>query len=270
MKFKLFKLFVLLFIFYQNFYAQYSVYDYDLIRTTFERSFNKEIISTYLSGDNTSNVNAALLSIANSKDTSFIPAITKLDFNKYGKFIAFALGELGPSSISSKYLYAKINSTKDSLILRYCYDALGKVGNKKYLNLVLNKIDYGVPLAFYQFDYRKIDNKKSVVLKSLFRILVSCRKDSLKLNDVLFALSRIGADSSFIPFLTSVLFNSDKNIAVQSKIFALAAFSKLKYFPPLPELFKLVLLNKDWRIRTAAVKACSNFNFLNKIGRAHV
>ncbi len=261
LKYKLFNIIVICFIFSENFYAQYSVYDYDLIKTTAERSFNTEIISAYLFGEDATNVNAALLSIANSKDTSFDSDITKLDFNKHAKFITFALGELGPSEVSSKYLFSKIATIKDSLILRYCYDALGKVGNQHYLRLILNKNDYGVALAFYQFVHRKINNDKELMLKTLFRSLLSNRNDSLKLNDVLFTLSRIGADSTFIPLLTAALFNSDKNISVQSKIFALDAFRRLKYFPPLPELLNILVNHKDWRIRTEAAKVYPYYAF---------
>jgi len=263
LKFNLIKLLIFFSLLYQNQKAQYSVYDYDLVKTTFERTFNKDIISSYLNSDDETNVKAALLSIANSKDTSFIPSVIKLDFKKYGKYIAFTLGELGQSQISSHYLYTKIQHTKNKFLLRNCYNALGLVGNEKYFNLILDKTDYGVPLAFYQFEHRKIGSKNKIVLNNLFHTFLTSLNDSLKLNDLLFSLSRIGADSTFIPLLTTVLYKKDNIIGVQSKIFSLSIFNKLKYFPPLPKLFKYVLEHNDWRIRTEAAKSCTNYFFAN-------
>ena len=263
LKFNLIKLLIFFSLIYQNGIAQYSVYDYDLVKTTFERSFNKDIISSYLNSDDETNVKAGLLSIANSKDTSFIPAVIKLDFKKYGKYIAFTLGELGQSQISSKYLYFKIQHTKNKFLLRNCYNALGLVGDKKYFNLILDKTDYGVPLAFYQFEHRKIGSNSKIVLNNLFRTFLTSLNDSLKVNDLLFSASRIGADSTFIPLLTIVLYNNNSNVGIQSKIFSLSIFRKLKYFPPLPKLLNNVLANKDWRIRTEAAKSCTNYYYSN-------
>jgi len=262
LKFKLILLLFLISGFYHNYYAQYSVYDYDLIKTTFERSLSRDLTLSYLKGNDDANVKAALLSIANCKDTTYLPEILKLNFKKYGEFIAFTLGQLGPSDYSSEYLFSKITATSDKHVLRYCYDALGKVANLYFYKLILNRSDYGIPLALYQFFQRKVISSKGLLLKHLFRDLLTTKSDSLKLNDILFALSRIGPDSTFIPLLTALLLDSDKHIAVQSKIYSLTALRKLQYFSPLPELLNLLLVHKDWRIRTETIKCVKYFNNL--------
>ena len=54
---------------------------YDLIKTTYERSFEMPIINKYLNSDSYTKTKAALLSIAQSEDTSFIPELLKLNLN---------------------------------------------------------------------------------------------------------------------------------------------------------------------------------------------
>ena len=46
----------------------------ELLKTTYQRSFNKEIISKYLLSENPEEVKAALLSVSHSEDTLFIPS----------------------------------------------------------------------------------------------------------------------------------------------------------------------------------------------------
>ncbi len=54
----------------------------ELLKTTYQRSFNKEIISKNLRSENPDEVKAALLSVSHSEDTSFIPMITQIDFKR--------------------------------------------------------------------------------------------------------------------------------------------------------------------------------------------
>ncbi len=64
-------------------FAQYTKDDSLLVRTTFLREFDSSIINQYLYSDNTQKVKASLLSISNSKDTSYFPRLTKLEFDNF-------------------------------------------------------------------------------------------------------------------------------------------------------------------------------------------
>ena len=54
-------------------FAQYDSSMYDLIKTTYERSFDQHIVYKYLNSNSEVKTKAALISIAQSEDTSFVP-----------------------------------------------------------------------------------------------------------------------------------------------------------------------------------------------------
>ena len=62
-------------------FAQFTPKDYDLVKNTFYRNFDKSIITKYLKSDDKDSVNAALLSISHSNETTWIDKVIKLDFN---------------------------------------------------------------------------------------------------------------------------------------------------------------------------------------------
>ena len=72
---------ILTFVLSKLIFAQYDSTMYDLIKTTYERSFDKQIISKYLNSDLDNQTKAAILSIAQSEDTLFVHDITKIRFN---------------------------------------------------------------------------------------------------------------------------------------------------------------------------------------------
>ena len=67
----------------------------ELIKTTYQRTFNKEIISKTLCSENPQEVKAALLSVSHSEDTSFIPMIKQVEFKEHPELICFAIGQIG-------------------------------------------------------------------------------------------------------------------------------------------------------------------------------
>ena len=82
----------------------------ELLKTTYQRNFNKDIISKYLQSENPEEVKAALLSISHSEDTSFIPMLKQVDFKEHAELICFAIGQMGKSTVSTKFLWIKIYS----------------------------------------------------------------------------------------------------------------------------------------------------------------
>ena len=110
---------------------QYSRNDEQLVKTTFSKEFNRNIIKQYLESVKKEKVNAALLTISQSEDTSWIPQITQLDFNIFHKEICFALGELGSDSNSTAYLLAKLQLYADNPdISHQILAAIGQTGDK--------------------------------------------------------------------------------------------------------------------------------------------
>ena len=163
---KAFKYFVILIIAFFPFLvkAQYSVDDRDLVKTTFDRAFNNNIISRYLDSNNPLEVNAGLLSVAQSGDKSFIDRIITLDFQKNAKYICFALGQLGADSLSSTFLYQKLSDPNLPVkYIPYILNAIGKTGKKGTLELLINyyfsndHLMYdGISIALYDFYSRAI------------------------------------------------------------------------------------------------------------------
>ena len=64
---------IIFLVFSKLIFAQYDSTMYDLIKTTYERSFDKQILSKYLHSNSEQKTKAAILSIAQSEDTLFVP-----------------------------------------------------------------------------------------------------------------------------------------------------------------------------------------------------
>ena len=103
-------------------FAQYSADDTGLIKTTFLREFNRSILEDYITSGDDNKIDAALLSMAHSEDTTLVDLITTPDFSKHGKYIAFALGEIGACTASADYLWGKISAPENNY-LKDCYEA---------------------------------------------------------------------------------------------------------------------------------------------------
>ena len=77
--------------------AQYTKNDKQLAATTFTRNFSKVTTTEYLKSTDDKKVVAGLLSVSQSEDTSYVPAIISLPVNKIPNEVCFALGLLGYS-----------------------------------------------------------------------------------------------------------------------------------------------------------------------------
>ena len=102
---------ILLFVLSKLIFAQYDSTMYDLIKTTYERSFDKRIISNYLHSNSEQKTRAAILSIAQSEDTSYVPELLKLDLTKYSSEVCFALAQIGKCDQSIKFLWKYLHSS---------------------------------------------------------------------------------------------------------------------------------------------------------------
>ncbi len=240
--------------------AQYKPEYYDLVQTTFLREFDKTIIENYLTSEDDSRVNAALLSISQSGDSTFFPPITNLDFEKYGGLISFAVGQLGPNKKASKYLLNKLvdegsQHTKDIL------KAIGKCGNEKDLKQVTQifkeiKFD-GYPLAVYHFRIRGIidstESDISILLNNLKQL-----QDEEKLFESLFALYRTAPEKVQTNDLENIITG---NYGSSIKLYALGILRKQSSFPFSFETAEKLLSNSDWSVRCEAARAICFYPF---------
>ncbi len=252
-------------------FAQYTPNDSALVKTTFTKEFNKGVIDAYLTSSDVQKVNAGLLCAAQSEDTSFVKIITKLNFDKFGKFICFALGQLGPSAQSSEYLLKKI--TDGSSNMHYCLEAIGKVGNINTLNEIsnlylkkYNRLD-GISLALYNFNLRKIAGKEEVL--PILKNELKNSSDSKRKFEAVFTIYRSGnADNLRDIILNSIkndsLFNSKNKYKIAELQYLLASLRSIRYFPDDEDLLLKVLTDKNFIIKVEGIKAAVYYNYSGK------
>ncbi|MGE5681414.1 MAG: peptidylprolyl isomerase [Bacillota bacterium] len=250
-------------------FAQYTSADFELVRTTFERKFESKIIDKYLSSSYAANVKAALLSLSNAQDTSFIDNIIKPDFTKFGNYIAFALGETGVSAKSENYLLTKIFSNQHPEFQRYCFEALGRCGSKESLDKIIQayfaekpgSFD-GISIAIANFAQRGIRQQDSSELKVLLSELSGEKLPIKRRIDAAFAASRIGLARKNKNELLRILFENIKGEdAIIFKQYILASLKKIKSSPDAPEQIKALISSNEWRIRTEALKVIMYHKF---------
>jgi len=198
--------------------AQYTSSDTALVKTTFERNFDKVIINNYLNSNSSQKINAALLSIAQSEDTSFIPRILKLDFTHSAKFICFTLGQLGPNSSATEYLFSKLNnaSTTDSE-KAFIIQAICKTGNKNDFLSLEKKYNApdgtgfpGISIGLYDLFAQKIitqDDAKAILHKEL----TNSETSILRKSQAAFAIARLGLSDYFKKNIYELLINNFDN-----------------------------------------------------------
>ena len=178
-------------------FAQYDSTMYDLIKTTYERSFDKQIISKYLNSDIDYKIKAAILSISQSEDTSIIPELLKLDLTKYGSEICFALGQIGQCEQSINFLWEYLHSSPPPEQFPKIFFAIGKIGNDNDLKKIVefyNSFDgpifphEGISDAILQFQIRgiKSDDARAILETEITHQLSS----KSRIEQALFALAR--------------------------------------------------------------------------------
>ncbi len=260
-----------------NIFPQYTSDDSDLVRTTFAREFNHQIILKYLGSKVDPKVNAALLSIAQSEDTSWVKEIINLDFHKFGANICFALGELGHCSTSANFLIKQISDkTNSGQLIHSALEALGKTGGNNSFIFLTNyyfknnseNLD-GISLSLYNFFIKNIGDKDKTY-KILLNELTTFDKPSQRNFEAVFALLRtyFPSDSKniFVKELTNfIAFKFNKNPNAQITIpYLLSCLKKLKYFQSDFQFFNALIKNNNFDIRVAAANTLINFPFKNK------
>jgi cyclophilin family peptidyl-prolyl cis-trans isomerase len=198
------RLLIILFLLSNLNFAQYDSTMYDLIKTTYERSFETPIINKYLNSDSDTKTKAALLSIAQSEDTSFIPELLKLNLNKYGSEVCFALGQIGKCEQSINFLWSYLHSSPPSDQFPKIFYAIGKIGDETDLNKLvefynssdgLNFPYDGISEAILQFQIRgiKSDNARAILENEI----THPNSGAKRIINSLFVLSRYSGSAEF-------------------------------------------------------------------------
>ena len=274
------KIIVIISLFQITCFSQYSSKDRDLVLTTYTRQFNQNIEERYLNSRNENKVNAALLSLAQSEDTSWVNKILELNFGQHSKYICFTLGELGESFQSASFLLSKFSQTDNSVEEIHCeLETLGKVGNINTYNFLIgsysqnnqNKFD-GISLALYNFYFRKIGNKDKAI-SILSNELIKSKFPGRRNFEAAFALYRIGSTPEINKVIIDELhsYYNDKDLAQpQNKYteitipYLLGCLQLNKFFPEDSELFKSLIQSNNYSIKIAAIKALVFYPFINK------
>lgn len=242
-------------------FAQYTINDSTLVRTTFLREFDSDILREYLHSDDSKKTYAALLSISHSEDTTFVDSIISLDFNKYGNSINFAIGQIGKSKKGQVFLTKRLTDSTNQYTIS-TFNAIGKVGDSLSLNYLFNAIDSnvisnitGFPYAITNFYSRGVNNEKTI---NYLTQRLNLNLEDEQLFQTLFSLFRIGPPSDIVLELQKFLSgNHDEKVT----LYTLSNFRKLKYFPNDFELLKKLITSDSWRIRTETANSACFYPF---------
>lgn len=259
-----------------NILPQYSKADSGLVRTTFTKEFSHDIIEKYLTSGDTRKINAALLSIAQSEDTLWVPQIIRLDFQKYGKEICFALGELGQCSQSTIFLMTEIKRKNTPPLIHEAFAAIGKTGDLNSFNSIVeyyygleSKNTAGISLAIYGYYTRGIGDKDKAI-RLITNEIIRHKLPSQENFEAAFALYRTSIPDSIknilVNELKTFLFhnNIDKKYANAAVPYLLSCLRKLSYFPKDGNLFNQLLNSRDYPIKVEAAHSLVYYKFTDQ------
>jgi cyclophilin family peptidyl-prolyl cis-trans isomerase len=255
--------------------AQYSSDERDLVKTTFDRTFDTNIISRYLSSSDPLKVNAALLSIAQSGNKSFIESIENLNFSQNPEYICFALGQLGPDSSSSDFLYQKLSDPDLPVSYKpYILKAIGKIGYPEILErlvhsyLLNNYLMFdGISTAIYDFYSRGISDDQNCI-KILQNELTAADIPVHRKIEAAFTIYRTNLSNYFKDIITDLISNYDNEDVLNTDRSTLTQYllenlRRSKYFPDNTSLFSNLVNSSIPLIRIEAAKVLVYYKYQN-------
>ncbi len=196
-------------------FAQYDSTMYDLIKTSYQRSFDKNIISGYLHSNNPKKIHAAIQSIAQSEDTAFVPDLISLDVMDYGNDVFFALGQIGSCEQSLNFLGHHTQFPDSIDFFPDIFYAIGKIGSNNDLQKLIEYYKSfnnsffpyeGITEAIHQFYIRGIKNEDAKTI--LETEITSPLSTKHRIKQALFTLARFG-NNNLSREQIKELFNSD-------------------------------------------------------------
>lgn len=210
----------------------------DLIKTTFTRTFDKDIVKSYLDSNDPELIKQALFSVSHSEDTSFVPLIISLSFIDYPEMICFALGQIGPCHRSTQYLWEKLGTSAENS--RFIFEAIGKTGSETdlsricdiYTNSDEQTSQYnGISRAIRQFAFRGITSESATQV--LADEVNNPSNNIQNKNDALFTLARTGSSDKINTELIRILLLPETNNpdTIKLKQYSLMNFRAQRLFP---------------------------------------
>lgn len=261
-------------------FSQFDSTMYDLVKTTFERSFDRHIINAYLHSQSQKKIKAAILSISQSEDTTFVDDLLKIDPSNYGNDICFSLAQLGTCSKSLKFLWNFLNSSYPETDYKNVFYAIGKIGNQNDLNKLVNYYNsflndsfpiVGISTAILQFQLRGITSSEAKSI--LIRELNLFPKNPDRVSEALFTLTRYNSSEDafkkFVEILllnkntNQYLLNDDKTIAydeIKLKVYALLNFQRLKKFDVDDEIILNIITGNNDLLKIELAKSIIYWN----------
>ncbi|MCK9279936.1 MAG: peptidylprolyl isomerase [Melioribacteraceae bacterium] len=238
-----------------NLLAQFSKDNSDLILSTANRTFDKSIITKYLSSKNENDVKAALIALYHSNDSTFVDDIQKIDFSKFGKEAAFALGGIANCRKSIDLLFRELQVEANEYALREIIESIGKTGNQSDFERLIIYAEKHKPFAMksamgiLNFHLRNfsLEGREALIL---LRIINESQDDN-DISEALFTLFRKTPTG-----ITEKQFNYNHLLkSINDDI----VINTIKLIPKIDidgkeNLLLPYLSNKDWRLRGEAAK----------------
>ncbi len=256
-------IFLLLIFCTYNVFGQFSQTDRELIYTTLTREFNKNIINNYLYSNNPVSVNAALLSLANSKDTLWASSIISQDYDKHTNYIPFSLGQLGYSANSINYLFDKLKLSENPYQINI---AIGKLADslaaERLINCYSNK---SIPLTGFPTALVSIyrNNLLKDRIPSLLLKMLSDNSYNENREEILYAISRITPHENTIVQFDSLLKQDD--ISDNEILNILRGMRKLESAPTDSNTICNLKNNTSWTIRNELARSLQFIRDKNEV-----
>ncbi len=250
-----------------NVFGQYKLSDKELIQQTASKKINPNLVEKYLSSNDPDSIHAILLSISNTKDTSYYSQVIALDFSGFYHPLLFALGQLGSHAKSTEYIHDKLDDDRLPFTVRQkLLSTYGQVSDSTAGIELLDKYKFepGMGYAIANYFLRGIDLPNS----RMFLHNALMQNETTDQFEVLYALYRITPDSISYKKITEMLSSDDNEISAVVKSYALGCLRKLRMYPD--NEFGLSLLDhNDWKIRAEAARTIiyNRFSSTEKINK---
>lgn len=248
-------------------YPQYSEEDTILILTTSSRKYDHNLLYNYLHSGDERKINAALLSIANSADTTFIPLIldNKIKYRDKSN-LYFTLSLLGNSQMSAEFLWKELHRTQADDTSHLIVNAIGNTGDSSDLQkLLASKNECGISEAILNFHLRGIRSNLS------FPVLeqeLSSADDKISVK-AMYTINRMGLSKQYPEKIKEIFFEeiNKKNFNTEKVYYSLTAFRRAGNSPLTLHQVSELLPNFDFncRIELARVAAYSEYSVSDEL-----
>jgi len=242
-------------------FPQFTPDDSSLVKINYYRTADNELINSYLHSENENNIIASLLVLAQIKDSTFLDNIMNLNFNKFGNYISFTLGQYGRFDKTVKFLFDKLRS--DSASFREdIFITLGRTGTEMDLDKLYQWIKDNpndaefFPLAVANFHISGIKINQEII--SYLYSRVDLENDQNFIFNLIYSLFRIDAKLDNYGAITELL---SRNVSDDIIFYSLGILRKNKIFPNNQGLILSLLNNNSWSIRNEAAKAVGFADF---------